>query len=163
MAFKVLGMEEIIETLTKLENAGSKQASTALKEAGEEVKNIEQEVARTTHNKYSEQVGWKEIKTYPIKTSKRGVKYINIGLKAKQTKSQKKKDLKALEAGDPRPTYWDKIKGLYYNNYGFYHYKEGKYVAGSHWIDDAYDKSAPVAYEKLKDKLIEGIDEAWEG
>lgn len=163
MGFKVMGMQELIDSFDKLDDAGKRKTSTALKEAGEKVKDIEQEVAIEMHSRYSQEVGWKQIKKFPIKTSRNGTKYINIGLKAKQTKADKEKEKKAIEAGDPRPTEWDKIKGLYYNNYGFYHYKQGKYVAGSHWIDDAYDKSAPQAYEEIKDILMESIDSAWEG
>lgn len=154
---QIKGMQELIDKLQKMEDAGNKIANSALREAGEVVKSAEVEEAKK-HNKYSEDVGWKEIKKYNVKLSKKGTKIIDIGLKGSQTPSQKKKDAKAKASGVARATHWDKIKGLYFNNYGFYHNITGEYVAGSNWLGKAYDKSVDDAYEIIRQKLIKEME-----
>lgn len=154
---QIKGMQELIDKLQKMEDAGNKIANSALREAGEVVKSAEVEEAKK-HNKYSEDVGWKEIKKYNVKLSKKGTKIIDIGLKGSQTPSQKKKDAKAKASGVARATRWDKIKGLYFNNYGFYHNITGEYVAGSNWLGKAYDKSVDDAYEIIRQKLIKEME-----
>lgn len=158
---QIKGMQELIDKLQKMEDAGNKIANSALREAGEVVKSAEVEEAKKAHtdnSKYSQNVGWKEIKKYNVRLSKKGTKVIDIGLKGSRTPSQKKKDAKAQASGVARATHWDKIKGLYFNNYGFYHNITGEYVAGSNWLGKAYDKSVDDAYEIIRQKLIKEME-----
>ena len=119
-------------------------------------KDEEVKVAKKVHGigngkGYSEDIGWKELKRYPVKVGKRGGKFVNIGIRANVTATQKKKELADASAGVKRATHWDKVKGLWFNNYGFYHNKTGKYVAGSNWIETAYQNSVEGAYEKVRE------------
>ena len=154
---EVIGMQQLVDKLEKMQDAGNKIANTALQKAGEVIKEAEVEEAKK-HNKYSQDVGWKEIKKYRVRVSKKGTKVIDIGLKASRTASQKKKEAKAKASGAARATHWDKIRGIYFNNYGFYHNRTGEYIAGSNWMGKAYDKSADEAYEIIRQQLITEMD-----
>lgn len=129
------GMQELIDKLQRIQDTPRRIGNKVLKEAAEEVKEVEMDVAYNTHRKYSEDVGYKEIKKYGIRTYRSGSKYIDIGLKG--------------TGAD-----WQKIKGLYFNNYGFYHNKTGRFIAGSNWIEKAYEQSREKAYKIIKDGLI---------
>lgn len=158
MAVKVKGMQQMIDDLDKMVKVMDNVSKEALEVAGEIVKDKEVEVAKKEHNEYSEQVGWKEIKRYPVKIgSKRRSKYVNIGIRAQLTSADKKRDEENKKAGAHRPTHWDKIKGLWFNNYGFFHNRTGAYIAGSDWIGQAYDKSVDEAYKVIEEKLAEGL------
>lgn len=151
---EVKGMKELLEKLEKISDAPEKVGKKALQVAGAHVKDVEVEVARKEHKKYSDDVGWKEIKKYGVKKRKSGSQVIDIGLRGKITASQKKKDLANKKAGKSRPTHWDRVKGLWFNNFGFYHNRTGEYVAGSDWIGKAYDESAERAYAIIREEII---------
>lgn len=157
MAVEVKGMQELIDSLEKMEKVGDKTVNKALKDAGEIVKKEEVKVAQEKHRKYSEDMGWKEIKRYPVKLGKKGGKFINIGIRASVSGKQKLKETKDAESGVHRATHWDRIKGLWYNNYGFFHNKSGRYIAGSDWISKAYDNSIEEAYSKVREVIEEGL------
>lgn len=157
MAVEVRGMQELIDTLEQMQKVGDKTANKALREAGDYVKKVEVQVAKSKHNKHSEDVGWKELKRYPVKVGRKGGKFVNIGIRANVSGKQKTKESKDAEAGVYRATHWDKIKGLWYNNYGFFHNKTGKYVAGSNWIEEAYDNSVEEAYSKIREEIEKGL------
>lgn len=157
MSVKVTGMQEIIDQLDKMAKVGDKHGAAALKKAGDHVKDIEQQVARRVHDRWSEDLGWKELKRYPVKIGKRGGKFINIGIRASVSPSQKKKEMQDAKSGVKRATHWERVKGLWYNNYGFFHNKTGTYIAGSNWIDEAYEKSVDGAYKKIREELEKGM------
>lgn len=158
MSLETKGFQELIDHLDGLAKVGETHGKQALQEAGDIVRRIEVDVAKHTHKKYSQKVGFNELKKYPIRNGKLGGKYLSVGIKTTQTKSQKKKDEANVKAGKSRPTHWDKVKGLFFNNYGFYHNKTGAYIAGSNWIDEAFDKSRDEAYEKVREVLEKGMD-----
>lgn len=158
MGIKVKGMQEIIDQLDKMEKVGDTHGKKALQEAGDYVKEIEVQVAKTTHNKYSENVGWQELKRYPVKIGKQGGKFVNIGIRASVSGKQKKKEKADMDAGVSRATHWDKIKGLWFNNYGFFHNRTGEYVAGTDWIGKAYDRSVEGAYQRVREELEKGME-----
>ena len=156
MSVEVKGIQELIDYFDKIGN--KKVPKKALKKAGEHVKKVEKEVAESTHRRYSRnnsQSGAKHLKSFPPRMRK-GKGFVDIGLKEKGGSN------------------WDNIRGLYFNHYGFYHNgwhkegtaenrikhgkKKGKYIAGSRWMDTAYDKSANKAYELLEEGLLEGLD-----
>lgn len=158
MGVKVTGLKELTDKLDKMTTHLDKAGKRALEQAGQIVLDEERAVVKSTHNKYSENVGINELKKYPVKIgSKHKSKYINIGIRAKLTSTQKKKDSANKQAGMHRPTHWDRIKGLWYNNYGFFHNRTGKYVTGTDWIGTAYERSIDRAYQKIQSELEKEI------
>ena len=154
---KVVGMQELVDKLDKMSVAGQKISTKTLNKAGNIVKKAEIQRAKK-HNKYSQNVGWKEIKKFSVKRNKNGARVVDIGIKGSVTKSQKRKDLEAQKRGDSRPTQWDRIRGLYFNNYGFYHNITGEYIAGSDWFGKAYEDSADEAYGVIRQELLKELD-----
>lgn len=157
MSVDVKGVQELIDYFDKIGNKSVPKK--ALKKAGEHVRKVEVEVAKSRHREYSRnnaESGVNHLKSFPPRIRK-GKGYIDIGLKDKGKKSN-----------------WDSIRGLYFNHYGFYHngwhkegtaenrikkgQKKGKYIAGSRWMDTAYEKSSERAYELLEEGLLEGLD-----
>lgn len=157
MSVNVKGIQELIDYFDKIGN--TTVPKKALKKAGEHVRKVEVEVAKSSHSKYSRknsESGYNHLKSFPPRI-KKGKGFVDIGLKDKGGKSN-----------------WSSIKGLYFNHYGFYHngwhkdgtaenrikngVKRGKYIAGSRWMDNAYEKSSNKAYELLEEGLLEGLD-----
>ena len=153
MAVEVKGMQELVDTLDKMLKVGDKTSKQALQKAGDYVKEKEVAVAKRTHNKYSENVGWQELKRYPVKMGRKGGKFVNIGIRASVSGKQKKKEMADAKAGIKRATHWDKIKGLWFAHYGFYHNRTGNYIAGSNWMDTAYDDSVEGAYKIIRENI----------
>ncbi|MEG0908770.1 MAG: hypothetical protein RSH78_00205 [Bacilli bacterium] len=133
--FEVKGMQELIDKLQHIQDTPRRIGNKVLNDAAKVVKEVETNVAYNAHRPYSEDVGHKEIKKFGIRTYRSGAKYVDIGLRG--------------SGAD-----WSKIKGLYFNNYGFYHNKSGRYIAGSNWIEQAYEQSREDAYKIIKDGLI---------
>lgn len=154
---EVKGMDELLDQLKKMNDAPEKVSKKALQKAGQHVKDVEVEVAKEEHKKYSQDVGWKEIKKYGVRTRRSGSQYVDIGLRGRRTASQKKKDEANKLAGKSRPTHWDKIKGLWFVNFGFYHNRTGEYIAGSNWIGKAYEESSEKAYRIIKEEIVKGM------
>lgn len=156
MTVTVKGVQELIDYFDKIGN--KTVPKKALKKAGEHVRKVEVETARQKHYEYSRkngQSGINHLKSFPPRI-KKGRGYVDIGLKEKGGSSS-----------------WNNIRGLYFNHYGFYHNgwhkegtaknrikngKKGKYIAGSRWMDTAYEKSSNRAYELLEEGLLEGLD-----
>ena len=152
MSTTIKGMQELIDQLDKMGN--SKVPKKALRKASKYVLEVEQETAEQTHDEYSKKVGYKHLRAFPPRMYK-GAGFVDVGMKGKK--------------GD-----WELVKGLYFNHYGFHHNgwhsennrenrikkgkSSGKYVAGSRWMDNAFDKSAEHAYELLVEGLLEGVD-----
>ena len=155
MSVEVKGIQELIDYFDKIGNKSVPKK--ALKKAGNHVREVEKRVAKSRHDKYSRrngESGVNHLKSFPPRIRK-NKGFIDIGLK----------DTKAP---------WDSIKGLYFNHYGFYHngwhkdgtaensikngVKKGKYIAGSRWMDSAYEESREKAYELLEEGLLEGLD-----
>lgn len=125
-----------------------KVSKDALKKAGEYVLGVEKKVVGQEHRRWARPEGINNLKKFPIR-SYQGSAFIDIGIKGKKTKDATK-----------RKTEWDAVRGLYYNHYGFYHNKTGQYVAGSRWMDTAFDKSEKQAFKILSDEMLKeiGID-----
>ena len=158
MALEVKGMQELVDTLDNMLKVGDKTSKEALQKAGDYVKDKEVAVAKRVHGKqnnkgYSQDVGWKELKRYPVKMSRKGNKFVDIGIRASVSGTQKKKELADAKAGVKRATHWDKIKGLWFNHYGFFHNRTGNYVAGSNWMDSAYEDSVEGAYSIIRENI----------
>lgn len=154
MSVDIKGIQELIDYFDKIGN--KKVPKNALKKAGQHVREVEVQVAKSTHRRYSRnnsESGANHIKSFPPRIRK-GKGFVDIGIKNKASN-------------------WGAIRGLYFNHYGFYHNgwqkegtaenrikngKQGKYIAGSRWMDTAYEKSSKKAYELLEEGLLEGLD-----
>lgn len=158
---KTEGMTKLINKLDRMSKAPAKVVDKALQEAGEHVKKVEVKVVKQTHDKWSENVGYKEIQTFKIKARRNGSKIIQIGVRGSQkgtpTKSKKGKSSKS-GTSRPRNNHWNKIRGLWFNNYGFYHNKTGKYVAGSNWIGKSYEQSKKRAYQIIEETILKEMN-----
>lgn len=108
--FDVKGMEKLVKKLEKMQNVPIKVMDKALEEGAEIVKKEEIKIVKSTHDKYSEQVGWKEIKAFNVKARRSGSKIIQIGVRGSQ--SNKNKSSKKGKGKGARTTHWDKIRGL---------------------------------------------------
>lgn len=145
------GMQELLKRLEKMRDVSDEQLDKALEVGAKVVKAKEVELAQKIHYPYSEDVGWKEIKTYKPKRRRNNARIIQTGIRGKQDKRKKEWD-------SPRSKHWDKIRGLWFNNYGFYHNKSGKYIAGSNWIGKAYEDSKDEAYAKMRKVILKELD-----
>lgn len=157
MSLKVKGLQDVVDQLDRMGKVGDTHGKKALEQAGDHVKKVEIRVVRRTHNRYSEEVGWQELKRYPVKIGKKGGKFVNIGIRANVSAKQKKKEQKDANMGIKRATHWDKIKGLWFNNYGFFHNRTGDYIAGTDWITTAYEESVDEAFKIISDELEKGM------
>lgn len=155
---EVLGMDELLKKLDKMHDTPKKVGAKALKEAGTHVRKVQYQIVSKEHKKYSEKIGREELKRYGVKTRSSGSQVIDIGLKGRRTASQKKKDEANKKAGAHRPTHWDRIRGLWFNNWGFYHNRTGSYVAGSDWLGKSYDESSAEAYKIIRKELIKELE-----
>lgn len=90
---------------------GEKVCQKALKVAGEEVRKIEVQTAIEKHDKYSEKIGYKEIKVLPMYGA-RNKKICPVGIRVRFTPKQAAKQSALKASGKYRATYWDKVKGL---------------------------------------------------
>lgn len=148
MSLQVKGMQDLIDYFEKIQN--TRAPKKALRKAGDHVLEVEKKVARREHRKYATGQGAEELKRSSIRRYKKQ-DFIDVGIK------DGKSD-------------WEKIKGLYFNHYGFYHNGwskngtaenrkkngvRGKYIAGSRWMDKAFDESKEQAYAILTDGLLE--------
>ena len=133
---KIYGMNELLNKLEKMKLAPNKVAKRALKKAGKHVLDVQKDVAGKEHHKYATGAG-------------------KSGLNLKTGTSRKNA---VVDVGITNKSNWDQVKGLYFNNYGFYHNRTGRYVAGSQWITTAYKQSAKGAYQIVKDELVKELD-----
>lgn len=137
-------MQELIDLFEQQTKV--KTSKKALKTAGEEVLRIEKQVAGGRHSKWARPAGVNNLKKFPIR-SYRGSAFIDIGIKGKQSKNS-----------NTRADEWGKVRGLYYNHYGFFHNRTGKYIAGSRWMDTAFDKSEEKAFKILSEEMLKELN-----
>lgn len=146
-----------MKRLEKMEDGTKKALNPALRAGAKVVKRKEVAVVKREHSKYSQNVGYKEIKSFPIRKRKSGSS-VDIGIKGRVTKARRRKDQANIANGVKRPTYWDRVKGIYFNNYGFYHNRTGQYIAGSNWLNKAYKESSDEAYLEVKKVVLEKME-----
>lgn len=151
MSVQVKGLKELIDYYDKVNNV--KSVKKAVKQGGEVILETEKQVAADRHRTYATGKGVAQLKLSSIRSKKKRA-FIDAGIK------NGKSD-------------WNSVKGLYYNHYGFYHsgwhHKntrkkrlagdgQGHYIAGSRWMDDAFDKSISKAYAKVEEVLLEELN-----
>ena len=146
MSLQIKGLQELIDDFEHQTKV--KVSKNALKKAGEYVLGVEKDVVGGRHDKWARPMGINNLKKFPIR-SYRGSAFIDIGIKGKKTKD-----------ADKRKTEWSAVRGLFYNHYGFFHNKSGQYIAGSRWMDVAYEKSEEQAFKILSNEMLKeiGID-----
>lgn len=151
MSLQVKGMQDLIDYFDKIQN--TRAPKKALRKAGDHVLEVERKVATREHHTYATGQGAKELKRSAIRSYKKQ-DFVDIGIKNKDVD-------------------WSKVKGLYFNHYGFYHNGwskkgtaknrkkngvRGKYIAGSRWMDKAFDESKEQAYAILTEGLLEELN-----
>lgn len=139
MKLEVKGMQELIDKLERYHEMPNKAGNSALKEAGEKMLKYEKDTALKIHNKKSTGRGAANLKVGNVKTYGGGSKFIGVGF----TKEM-------LGGGEN----WKNVKGLYFQHYGYYNHRGGKYVAGSNWLGVAFEAGADDCYKTIKNKLL---------
>lgn len=136
MAIEIKGIDSLLKRLNKLSNIETKEA--VLEVAKDMQKAIQDKASIFSSNS-------DEIKAFEPRTYTNGSSYIDVGLKSSDSD-------------------WDKIKGLYFNNYGF-HPRGGATYVDKHlmWFDEAVQSAENECKSKLKAKLKEEIAKCWKG
>lgn len=143
MSLQIKGLQDLIDDFEQQTKV--KVSKNALKKAGEYVLGVEKNVVDKYHSDWARPMGINHLKKFPIR-SYRGSAFIDIGIKGKKQKN-----------ADKRKTEWDAVRGLYYNHYGFFHNRTGNYVAGSRWMDKAFEQSEDEAYKILSNEMLKEI------
>lgn len=138
MAIEIKGIDNLLKRLNKLSNIETKEAVI-------EVAKDMQEAIQNKASTFSQNAD--EIKAFEPRTYGNGNTYVDIGLKS----------------GDSD---WGKIKGLYFQNYGFNDYGwnfKGQYHITNHlmWFDEAVQSAENDCKTKLKFKLKQEIQKCW--
>lgn len=137
MAISISGVDLLLKRLNKLSNIETKEAVI---EVAKDMQKVIQEKANT----FSENAD--EIKAFEPRNYGNSC-YIDVGLKS----------------GDSD---WEKIKGLYFQNYSFNDYGwnfTGQYHIDNHimWFNEAIQSAESEMKSKLKAKLKQEIQKCW--
>ena len=139
-SLEVKGFDELVDILHKYHNTPNKVGNKALKEAAEIMLNHERQTLKKMHNKdRSTGKGAANLKVGKIKTYASGSKFVGVGF------------TKEMMGGKEN---WKNIKGAYFNHYGYYNHRGGKYVAGSNWLGVAYQNGANSSYATIKNIIL---------
>lgn len=140
MKVEVIGMSELVDKLNKYHDAPNRVANKALREAGKAMLEHEKSTLKRMHSKdRSTGKGAANLKVSNIKTYSSGNKYVGVGF------------TKDMMGGSDN---WKNIKGAYFNNFGFYNNRGGKYVAGSNWLGVAYENGSNECYNIIKNMIL---------
>jgi hypothetical protein len=138
VAIEIKGIDNLLKRLNKL-------SQIETKEAVEEVAKDMQEAIQEKASTFSSNAD--KIKAFEPRSYANGSTYIDVGLKS----------------GDSD---WEKIKGLYFQNYGFddhgWHFT-GQYHIANHlmWFNEAVQSVENECKSKLKTKLKQEIQKCW--
>lgn len=139
MAIELKGVDNLLKRLNKLSNIETKEAVI---EVAKDMQKAIQDKAST----FSENAD--EIKAFEPRTYANGSSYVDIGLKGSDSD-------------------WNSIKGLYFQNYGFYNggwnFKNTHPYIDNHilWFNEAIQGIENECKSKLKVKLKEEIQKCW--
>lgn len=138
MAIEIKGINNLINRLNKLSNIETKEIII-------EVSKDMQEAIKEKASNFSQNSD--EIKAFEARSYANGSTYIDVGLKSSDSD-------------------WERIKGLYFQNYGFNDYGwhfSGQYHITNHlmWFDEAVQSATGDCKSKLKAKLKEEIQKCW--
>ncbi|NFT93936.1 hypothetical protein FDF86_16535 [Clostridium botulinum] len=135
MSIQIKGINNLINRIGKLSNIESEKVVV------ETAKDMEKAIKEKA-NTFSENAD--EIKAFEPKKFGNST-YIDVGLKSSESD-------------------WDKIKGMYFNNYS-YHPRGGATLVDSHimWFDETVMTKEDEIKAKLKNELKKQVKECWEG
>lgn len=138
MSISISGVDNLLKRLNKLSNIETKEA--VIEVAKDMQKAIQYKASTFSDNA-------EEIKAFDPRTYANGSSYIDIGLKSSDSD-------------------WSKIKGLYFQNYGFDNHGwnfSGQYHITNHilWFNEAIQGVESECKNKLKAKLKEEIQKCW--
>lgn len=139
MAIELKGIDNLLKRLNKLSNIETKEAVI-------EVAKDMQKAIKDKASTFSDNAD--EIKAFEPRTYANGSSYVDIGIKSSDSD-------------------WDKIKGLYFQNYGFYNsgwnFKNTHPYIDNHilWFNEAIQSIENECKSKLKVKLKEEIQKCW--
>lgn len=127
------GFDELIKTMDELGDIGKKVGRKGIKKALEATLPTVKEIAPKDSGEAVNNLSIGTIKTY-----QGGSVWGGVGINAKN---------------------WDKTKSLYFQHYGFKHYKDGKLVEPHKgWMDKAVEASAPKAIGILENEIRQELD-----
>lgn len=129
------GFDELLDDLNRLGNVGKKIGKKAVQNASKIVLNQQKKDApRDGDNDH----GADKLKITNIKTYKSGTVVGRVGIDSSN---------------------WDDVEHLYYQHYGFEHYKNGQRVdVNVGWMDDSFKKVKDQAYESIEKEVLSEID-----
>lgn len=138
MAIEIKGIDNLLKRLNKLSNIETKEAVI-------EVAKDMQEAIQNKASTFSQNAD--EIKAFEPRTYGNGNTYVDVGLNSANSD-------------------WKKIKGLYFQNYGFNDYGwnfKGQYHITNHlmWFNEAVQSAENDCKSKLKTKLKQEIQKCW--
>ena len=143
-AFRVEGFEQLVQKLERMGQAGNKIANTALKEAGEIIVQQQKQDAPRHPGKPSrdkKQHGYEGLQVGRIRTAKASKnKYVQIGINGSGY------------------DYWDTVAGVYFQHHGYHNHRNGKYYAGSLWMDKSFNKAKDRAAQVMINHLKKELD-----
>lgn len=133
MAVKVDGLNDIFGVIDNLGEVGKKSSKKAVRSGLNEVVKV---MKTDAPNDTGE--GRRKLSVDTVKTNKNGSAWGKAGIHAKN---------------------WKEVSHLYYQHYGYIHYKSGKKVeVHAGWMDKIYEKSKSKAEEKMMNTLSSEID-----
>lgn len=127
-----------MKKIDELGNIGNKIANSALKEGAEVV--LEQQKKDAPKSDDGDNAADKLL-VDKIKKYKNGAKSIKIGITEQN---------------------FEDTKHLYFQNYGYEHYKNGERVeVHLGWMEDSFEKVKEKVSEDIKDKIRDEINKIW--
>lgn len=137
MAVNFSGFDELMNDLKNLGNVGNKIGRQAVQEGAQIV--LKQQKSDAPRDANSNNHGSDELNIAKIKKyAKSGTVVARIGITSEN---------------------WEKVKGLYFNHYGFEHHISGKFVAPHvGWMNDSFKKCKEKAAKTMLDIASSEID-----
>lgn len=143
-SFRVEGFEQLTQKLERMGQAGNKIANTALKESGEIIVKQQQKDAPRhpgSPSRGKAKHGYEGLQVGKIKTAKASKnKYVQIGINGSGY------------------DYWDTVAGVYFQHHGYHNHWNGRYYAGSLWMDKTFEKTKDKAAKVMIDHLKKELD-----
>ena len=129
------GFDELLNDLERLGDVGKKVGKKAVQNASKIVlEQMKKDAPRSGDNDH----GSESLKVTNIKTYKTGTVVSKTGIDSSN---------------------WEDAKGLYFNHYGFEHWKSGKLIdVHIGWMDNSFNKVKEEAYKSIEKEVLSEID-----
>lgn len=136
MSIELSGFDELINDLNNLGDVGKKVGRKAVQEASKIV--LQQEKKDAPRDAHNSNHGANKLKVTQIKQYKSGTVVGKIGIDSSN---------------------WEAVSHLYYQHYGFEHYKSKKMVTVHvGWMNDSFNKCKEKAAKVMMDVASQEID-----